>query len=208
MDTLSLFKIDYQRLALMLFDAILIAFAVVLADVVAFVGDFSILVQIQAFYTMLLYWLGTLLVFAYGNLYAKQSIAFTHQDLKWLAMMNIYVVGAVFLTQYVLNPIYWLFALLFMLSSFIVRTINSVICVLQKKKLDILVLAIIPFAIGAVVSLVLTPIIEPWAPLPDKAVPVPMLATFLYFVYSTVLLALGRYFQAWIVSKWKKAVVI
>lgn len=204
MDSISLFKIDYQRLALMLFDALLIAFAVVLADIVAFVGNFTLLVQIQAFYAMLLYWLGTLLVFAYGKLYSKPSTAFTHQDLKWLAMMNVYVVGAVFLTQYVLNPIYWLFALLFMLSSFIVRTINSVVYTLQKKKLDLLILAIIPFTIGTIVSLVLTPIIEPWAPLPDEAVKVPVLATILYFVYSTVLFALGRYFQAWLVSKWKK----
>lgn len=204
MASTSLFRIDYQRLILMLLDALLIAFAVVLADIVAFVGNFTLLVQIQAFYAMLLYWLGTLLVFAYGKLYSKPSTAFTRQDLKWLAMMNIYVVGAVFLTQYLLNPVYWLFALLFMLSSFIVRTINSVIYALQKKKLDILTLAIIPFTIGAVVSLVLTPIIEPWAPLPDEAVAVPLLATFLYFVYSTVLLALGRYLQARIISKLKK----
>jgi hypothetical protein len=203
MEPSSLLKIDCHRLALMFLDAILIAFAVVLSYVVAFAGDLNLIVQIEGFYAVLLYWLGTLLVFAYGKLYSRQSINFTQRDLKWLAMMNVYVVGAVFLTQYLLNPIYWLFALLFMLSSFIVRTITSVICVLERKPLNMVTLAIIPFAVGAIVSLILTPFIKPWVPLPEEGVEVPILATSLYFVYSTALLALGRYFQAWLSTRWK-----
>ncbi|MCK9182992.1 MAG: hypothetical protein M0P13_08960 [Fibrobacteraceae bacterium] len=201
MQVKALFHFNYQRIGLMISDAALIALAVFLSYVVAFVGENEWIIPVEGFYTVLLYWLGTLLVFAYGKLYAKPSTAFTRKDLKWLAMMNVYVVGAVFLTEYLLNPEYWLFALLFMLTSFVVRTITTAICAMREINSDLTMIAVIPFAIGAVAALVLTPIAKPYVPLPDKTLGVSAMATILYFIYSTVLLALGRYFQAWLVKK-------
>ena len=121
----SIFHFNSERILLLLGDALLIALAVALSYAVAFIGESSLLLSIEGFYSVLLYWLGTLLVFAYGGLYAKPTTDFSRKKFKWLAMMNTYVVGAVFLTEYVLDPEIWLFALVFMLASFIVRTITS-----------------------------------------------------------------------------------
>lgn len=192
----SIFHFNSERILLLLGDALLIALAVALSYAVAFIGESSLLLSIEGFYSVLLYWLGTLLVFAYGGLYAKPTTEFSRKKFKWLAMMNTYVVGAVFLTEYVLDPEIWLFALVFMLASFIVRTITSTCCVLQGNKTDLTMIAVIPFVIGAIVTLTLTPKILPFAPLPDSALTISGLATFLYFLYSTALLSLGRFILA------------
>ena len=159
----SIFHFNSERILLLLGDALLIALAVALSYAVAFIGESSLLLSIEGFYSVLLYWLGTLLVFAYGGLYAKPTTDFSRKKFKWLAMMNTYVVGAVFLTEYVLDPEIWLFALVFMLASFIVRTITSTCCVLQGNKTDLTMIAVIPFVIGAIVTLTLTPKILPFA---------------------------------------------
>lgn len=204
MQTHVLFQFNYQRLALMISDAVLIALAVLLSYSVAFTGRINLVVGIEGFYAILLYWLGTLLIFAYGRLYTKPSTEFTRKDLKWLAMMNVYVVGAVFITQYAVDPEYWLFALLFMLASFIIRTILSAVCIVEGQKTDLIISAIIPLALGAIAALLLTPSVKPYAPLPDAGVEMPFTATLLYFLYSTSLLALGRFGQAWIIKKARK----
>ena len=204
MQTHVLFQFNHQRLALMISDAVLIALAVLLSYSVAFTGRINLVVGIEGFYAILLYWLGTLLIFAYGKLYTKPSTEFTRKDLKWLAMMNVYVVGAVFITQYAVDPEYWLFALLFMLASFIIRTILSAVCIVEGQKADIIISAIIPLALGAIAALLLTPSVKPYAPLPDTGVEMPFTATLLYFLYSTSLLALGRFGQAWIIKKARK----
>ena len=192
----SIFHFSPGRILLLFGDAFLITLAVALSYAVAFIEESSLLLSLEGFYSVLLYWLGTLLVFAYGGLYAKPTTDFSRKKFKWLAMMNIYVVGAVFLTEYVLDPEIWLFALVFMFASFIVRTITSACCVLRGNKTDLTMIAVIPFVIGAIVCLTLTPKILPFAPLPDSALTISGLATFLYFLYSTALLSLGRFLLA------------
>ncbi|MBP5247942.1 MAG: hypothetical protein J6Z31_08825 [Fibrobacter sp.] len=188
----SLFHFSPGRILLLFGDALLITLAVALSYAVAFIGESALLLSLEGFYSVLLYWLGTLLVFAYGGLYAKPSLDFTKKKFKWLAMMNVYVVGAVFLTEYVLDPEIWLFALVFMMFSFAVRTVTSAFCVFRGSRADFTMIAVIPFVIGAIACLTITPKILHFAPLPNKTLAVSGLATLLYFVYSTALLSLGR----------------
>ncbi len=192
----SLFHFSLGRILLLFGDAFLITLAVALSYTVAFIGESSLLLSLEGFYSILLYWLGTLLVFAYGGLYAKPTVDFTKKKFKWLAMMNVYVVGAVFLTEYVLDPEIWLFALIFMLASFAVRTVISAFCVFRGSQTDLTLIAVIPFVTGAIVCLTITPKILHYAPLPDKSLAISGLATLLYFLYSTALLSLGRFLMA------------
>ena len=196
MQVKSLFLFSPSRILLLFGDAFLITLAVALSYAVAFIGESSLLLSLEGFYSVLLYWLGTLLVFAYGGLYTKPTIGFTPKKFKWLAMMNVYVVGAVFLTEYVLDPEIWLFALIFMLASFTVRTITSAFCNFRGNKTDLTMIVVIPFVIGAIACLTITPKIMHLAPLPDKTLTISGLATFLYFLYSTALLSLGRFVLA------------
>ena len=80
----SIFHFNSERILLLLGDALLIALAVALSCAVAFIGESSLLLSSEGFYSVLLYWLGTLLVFAYGGLYAKPTTDFSRKKFRRL----------------------------------------------------------------------------------------------------------------------------